>query len=238
MKNILRLTRDEYPNKKSYFPKNCGRDYLVKFAELNVGLFLCAVGLYFTVQANIGLAPWMALNVGFENLTGINYGLWNDIIGIVVLVVDILMKEKTGFGTLGDCFVIGLYITLFDKLGVMQTAGSLGTGIVIMLIGIAITGIGSYYICDSAFAMGPRDSLMIGLAKRIPKLTVGQVRILLEASVLVLGWLMGAKISVGTLIYVVGIGYAVDIAFYINKFDAKRVLNEDVIETVKNIQAV
>lgn len=238
MKNILRLTRDFYPNKKSYFPKNCGRDYIEKFVELNIGLFLCAVGLYFTVQANIGLAPWMALNVGFENLTGINYGLWNDIIGAVVLVIVVLLKEKIGFGTLGDCFVIGLYITLFDKINIMQQAESIGAGIIIMMIGIAITGIGSYYICDSGFAMGPRDSLMIGLAKRLKKLTVGQVRILLEATVLILGFLMGAKISIGTLIYVVGIGYAVDITFYFNKFDAKRVLNEDVIETVKNIQAV
>ena len=76
---------------KSYDPKTDAGDYIAKFTELNIALVICAVGMYMTVQSNIGLAPWMALSVGFQNITGINYGIWTNIIGVFVIAADIIM---------------------------------------------------------------------------------------------------------------------------------------------------
>ena len=227
-----------YPDKKSYSPKVSGHEYVTKFIELNIGLFICAIGMYMTVQANVGLAPWMALNVGLENLTGIGYGLWNDIIGIVLIFADFALGEKSGFGTFGDCLLIGSYVQIMDFFGLFPVFHSFWIGIVIMLLGILIQDVACFYIMDSAFGIGPRDSLMVALARRLPKLSVGQVRILIEASALLIGWIMGAKVGLGTVIYMIGVGTVLDLVFALYKFDARRTHNEGFIETIRNIAAL
>jgi len=220
---------------KSYDPKTDAGDYIAKFTELNIALVICAVGMYMTVQSNIGLAPWMALSVGFQNITGINYGIWTNIIGVFVIAADIIMKEKIGFGTVGDCLLIGTYVSILDYFRVLPVTDNIFFGIIVMLAGITIQDLGCYFILDSAFGAGPRDALMVAIARHVKKLSVGQVRIIMEGCVLVIGWLMGAKIGIGTVIYVIGVGLILDLIFFIFLFDARRACNENFFETVKNI---
>jgi Transcriptional regulator len=117
---------------KSYDPKTDAGDYIAKFTELNIALVICAVGMYMTVQSNIGLAPWMALSVGFQNITGINYGIWTNIIGVFVIAADIIMKEKIGFGTVGDCLLIGTYVSILDYFRVLPVTDNIFFGIIVM----------------------------------------------------------------------------------------------------------
>ncbi|MCI2061456.1 MAG: hypothetical protein LKJ83_01630 [Eubacteriaceae bacterium] len=223
---------------KCYIPKADAGDYISKFAELNIALVICAAGMYMTVQANIGLAPWLALSVGFQNLTGINYGIWNNIIGAAVIAADIILREKIGFGTVGDCLLIGTYISMLDYFRAFPPMENVFAGIIVMLAGIVIQDIGCYMILDSAFGAGPRDALMVALARRIKGLSAGHVRIIMEGCVLVLGWLMGADIGVGTVIYVVGFGFILDLVFRFFRFDVKRARNENFLETVDNLAAL
>jgi len=233
--NLEKNYVERFPARKSYSPKINGTEYIRKFIELNIGLFICSIGMYLTVQANCGLAPWIALAVGFQNITGINYGMWTNIIGIVIILADFLLKEKIGFATLGDALLIGSYVEIMNYFHILPVIDNTFIGILVMLLGIAIQDFGCFFYMDAGFGEGPRDALMVALARRMKKLTVGQVRILLEGTVLVAGFLLGAKIGAGTVIFMVGAGAILDLEFFLLKFDVKRVLNEDMIDTVRNI---
>jgi uncharacterized membrane protein YczE len=88
---------------------------------------------------------------------------------------------------------------------------------------------------DAAFGCGPRDALFVALCRLMPKLPVGAVRILLEGSALFIGWMLGAKVGLGTVIAVFGIGIFIEIVFRVMKFDVTKVHHENLIDTHKNL---
>jgi uncharacterized membrane protein YczE len=222
-------------DKRSYYPRVGYKDYVIDAIELIFGLFLFGAASYVTVQANVGLSPWVAFSVGFANLTGINYGIIHVIISIVIVVLDILLKEKIGWGTLGDALIIGSIMSIFDSMHLMPLITGYWEGIAAMLAAIFITAIGSYFYMDAAFGCGPRDALFVALCRLMPKLPVGAVRILLEGSALFIGWMLGAKVGLGTVIAVFGIGIFIEIVFRVMKFDVTKVHHENLIDTHKNL---
>ena len=100
---------------KSYYPKTRLTEYAVKISELVFGLFLFAAGAYLMVQANIGLSSWWALDIGIANLTGIDYGTVHNLVALIILLIDILVKEKIGWGMVADALLIGTFIVLFNQ---------------------------------------------------------------------------------------------------------------------------
>ena len=222
-------------DKRSYYPRVGYKDYVIDAIELIFGLFLFGAASYVTVQANVGLSPWVAFSVGFANLTGINYGIIHVIISIVIVVLDILLKEKIGWGTLGDALIIGSIMSIFDSMHLMPLITGYWEGIAAMLAAIFITAVGSYFYMDAAFGCGPRDALFVALCRLMPKLPVGAVRILLEGSALFIGWMLGAKVGLGTVIAVFGIGIFIEIVFRVMKFDVTKVHHETLIDTHKNL---
>ena len=221
--------------KKSYYPRVGYKDYAINFLELAFGLILFGIGTYLTVQGDIGLAPWVAFSVGFSNVTGINYGLIHVIISVAILVIDIFLKEKIGWGTVGDALAVGSIMSFFDYLAIIPKASSFGEGVIITLAGLLITAIATYFYMDAAFGCGPRDALFVAMCRILKRLPVGAVRVLLEGSAFLIGWLMGAKAGLGTIMYVFGIGIFIEIVFRITGFDVKRVHHEDIIDTHKNL---
>ena len=87
---------------KSYYPKTRLTEYAIKAAELVFGLFLFAAGAYLMVQANIGLSSWWALDIGIANITGYDYGTVHNAVALVILLIDILVKEKIGWGMVSE----------------------------------------------------------------------------------------------------------------------------------------
>lgn len=80
---------------------------------------------------------------------------------------------------------------------------------------------------------GPRDALMVALGKRFSKAPIGLVRGLLEGSVLLIGWLLGAKVGLGTVIAVFGIGIIIEYTFKLFRFDVKGVQHENLLDTIR-----
>ena len=221
--------------KQSYHPRIGYKDYVINFIELAFGLILFGVGTYLTVQADVGLAPWVAFSVGFANVTGINYGLLHVLISVIILVIDILLKEKIGWGTVGDALLIGSIMSFLDYLNIIDKATGFWPGMAMLMVGLLITAIGSFFYMDAAFGCGPRDALFVALCRILRKVPVGGVRILLEGSAFLVGWLMGAKAGIGTIIYVFGIGILIELVFRVVKFDPTRVHHESLIDTHMNL---
>jgi uncharacterized membrane protein YczE len=169
-----------------------------RLARLIFGLVLFGLGIAIMVMADLGLSPWEVLHQGIAEQTGVPIGTVGIITGLFVLLLWIPLRERIGLGTVLNVILIGLVIdaTLF----VFDYGGEpLWIRTTMMLIGVLLIGIGSGFYIGAGLGPGPRDGLMTGLARR--GYPIGRVRVVLEITVLVLGWLLGGTVGVGTVVF-------------------------------------
>lgn len=206
-----------------------------RFFQLSMGLILYAVGIVFTINANMGLAPWDAFHMGLTYMSHISFGMISILVGLLVMVFTYQLNESIGIGTLSNIFVIGLLIDLIFYLDLIPLANSMITGIPMLLIGMELIALGSYFYIGSSFGTGPRDGLMVALT-RVTSKPVGLIRGLIELTVLAAGYLLGAKIGIGTLIVGLGIGPIVQLTFKVLKFDVSTITHDAFLQKRKPIK--
>lgn len=212
--------------------------YIGRITTLLLGLFLFSLGSFLTIQANIGLAPWEAFSMGGAYLTHLSYGDIVVITGLLIIIVDIALKETVGLGSILNAILIGKFVDLIQATNLIPQMTSLVPGLLMLLLGQVIICIGSYFYIGSALGCGPRDALMVALGKRLPNIPIGAIRGLLEGTVLMIGWLLGAKVGIGTAIYVLGIGFILQFTFKLLRFDVKNVEHESIADTVTVLKAL
>jgi uncharacterized membrane protein YczE len=175
----------------------------LRFTQLFVGLILYGVSSSLLVIGGHGLVPWDVLHQGLERQTGIAIGTWSILVGVVVLLFWIPLRERPGIGTLANAILIGAVIDLVlwlvpDAHGTVLRWGC-------CLVGVLVNGIATGMYIGAGLGPGPRDGLMTGLARR-SKHSIRLVRTGLELTVLVLGWLLGGTVGIGTVVYLLAIG--------------------------------
>lgn len=212
------------------------KGYSVRLVRLIFGLFLFALGSFLTIQANIGLASWEAFSMGIANITGQTYGNILIISGVVILGVDVLLKEKVGFGTILNTILIGVFVDMIQAFEIIPQMHGFLSGVVMLLLGQVSICIGSFFYIGASMGCGPRDALMVALGKRLPNVPIGIVRGCIEGAVLLIGWLLGAKVGIGTVISVFGISFILETTFKLLHFNVTNVEHESVVETVKAIK--
>ena len=208
-------------------------NYGKRFLRLLFGLFFYAMGVYLCVQANVGLAPWDAFSMGIAKATGISFGDIVVLSGIAIIAIDFLLREKIGFGTILNAVLIGKFYDLIAWLDILPRQETLLSGIALMLLGQLVIAIASYLYIGAGMGCGPRDTLMVALGKRFSKAPIGLIRGLLEGSLLLIGWLLGAKVGIGTIIAVFGIGVIIEYTFKLLRFDVKGIQHENFIDTIR-----
>ena len=174
-----------------------------RFAQLLLGLFLYGIGISLMVRASLGIAPWDVLTQGLSEQTGWSFGALTNLIGLIVLLLWIPIRQKPGLGTVLNVLLIGpsaqFGLWLFPEFqGLWQQVPAFAGGLLALALA---TGM---YI-GANFGPGPRDGLMTGLHHRTGW-PIGLVRTLIEASVLLAGWTMGGDAGWGTLIFALFIG--------------------------------
>ena len=207
--------------------------YVKRFVRLLAGLFLFALGTCFIVQADIGLAPWDAFSMGLSLATGLSFGDIVIVTGILILIVDYAMHEQLGFGTILNALFIGKFIDLIQWGRPVPKMEHYASGIVMLLAGEIILCLATFLYVGTGLGCGPRDALMVALGKRFPKRPIGLIRGIIEGSVLLAGWLLGAKIGIGTVIAVFGIGFILQYTFKLLRFDVTAVHHESLLDTLK-----
>lgn len=198
------------------------------------GLFLFSFGVYMTICANIGLAPWDALSTGISLHTPLSYGKAHTIVSVLILVTDVLMHEKIGCGTILDAALVGNFADLFLWLGILPPSTSLPGGIFFFIVGLFVMAFGQYFYMSSGQGCGPRDSFLVGLGKRLPKVPIGAVNTMILCVVLVVSWILGGPIGIGTVLATFGIGVALQIVCLILHFEPRAVVHKDVLETARD----
>lgn len=183
--------------------------------SLLAGLFLFALGIVLLLESELGLSPWDVLNQGVSELTGITFGTANVVIALVVLVVAWALGARIGPGTVANSVLIGLMVDVLLGLEAVDGLSDqpLGVRIAMMVAGILVIGAGSGFYIGAGLGAGPRDSLMLVLARRT-SVRIGVVRGVLEALATVAGFALGGTVGIGTLAFVVGVGPAIELAFW------------------------
>ena len=200
-----------------------------------VSLFINGFGVYLTIQAGIGAGPWDVLNLGLAKTTGILYGTASVLVSYAILGIDIVLKEPIGIAMFIDAFVVGKSVDLFNRLEVVPKCDSALTGIPVMLIGLVIMAYTQYTYMSAALGCGPRDTLLVALAKRLKKIPIGAVSIALLSLSTLIGWLLGGPVGIGTLICAFATGPIMQMAFTSVGFDATHVHHQHLGESVKVI---
>lgn len=173
-----------------------------RLAQLVGGLVLYGVSDSMLLLAGLGVDPWDVLQQGLSRRLGLGVGTWSVIVGAVVLLLWVPLRQRPGVGTLANVAVIGSTVDL--AMWAVPAPHGLVLRSATMLAGIALNGIATGAYIGAGLGPGPRDGLMTGLAARGHSIRV--VRAAIELTVLASGWLLGGTVGIGTLAYAVAIG--------------------------------
>ncbi|KPU43264.1 hypothetical protein OXPF_32780 [Oxobacter pfennigii] len=208
------------------------RQFYNRLLRLIWGLFLYAVGIVVTLNAHIGYAPWEVFHVGFAKTAGISIGTASIIAGAVIGIIALLLGEKLGLGTILNMLLIGVFLDLILGFHIIPMASSFAFGIIMLIIGLFVIALASYFYIGSAFGAGPRDSLMVALTRKT-RLPIGVCRGMIELLAVFAGWRLGGMFGIGTIISALTIGFCVQITFRLLKFDTTEIQHETLGVTYK-----
>jgi uncharacterized membrane protein YczE len=171
------------------------------------GLALFGLGISMFVTARLGLAPWDVFHQGVSRHTGISLGWVIEIVGFILLLLWIPLRQRPGLGTILNALEIGLVVNLIGDH--LPSTDRLIPRLAYVVGAVLVIAIGSGLYIGAGLGTGPRDGIMVGLAGR--GYSVRVTRTVLEAVVLAAGIALGGRVGIGTVAFVVGIGPLVHI---------------------------
>lgn len=209
------------------------RTILLEWLQIAAGLLVFSLGVHLTIHANIGLAPWDCLGMGIALRTPLNYGLSMTCVSVAILLIDLMLRERIGYGTIIDALLTGNFVQMYNDLDPLPENHSLWLGVAFMLAGFVFMALGMWIYMRAGQGCGPRDSLLVGLGRRLPRLPIGLVEILLWAAVTLVGWLLGGPVGVGTLISTFGAGAVMQLVYSALRFDPREVRHRGALEVTR-----
>lgn len=203
--------------------------------RLILGLFLFAIGVVMTLNANLGVAPWDVLHTGIAQVSNITIGRANILMGIVVVVVDIILGQPIGWGSLLNMVLVGTFIDILMINSIIPIANSLISGLIMLFIGMIINGYAAFVYLSAELGAGPRDGLMIVLTKKTNK-SVRLVKGFIEILVVIVGFILGGKVGIGTVLLATFGGFFFQVAFKTVNFNVKDVNHRYIQDDIKYIK--
>lgn len=178
------------------------------------GLFLFALGVVLTVRSGLGLGPWDVLHQGISRHTPLTFGQASQVVGVAVIGIGLLLRVRPGLGAVLNMLLIGFFVDRILAVHAIPAAAPYGPAarLVMDASGVLLVGLGSGLYIRASLGAGPRDGLMLGL-HRVTGVRVALARAALELTVVVVGFLLGGTVGVGTLVFALGVGPAVECGF-------------------------
>lgn len=212
-----------YQRYKMFIPIH-RKTFLRDVAVIQAGFALFGFSIAIMIRSNLGTSPWAVFEVALSKITSLTPGTMSVIVGFVVLLGALAMKEKIGWGTIANILFIGPWEDLFlwmipsvNNNPVMQYA--------FLLVGVLSMGMASAIYIGVDAGAGPRDSLMLAV-QRTTGLSIRVARAIIELVVVLAGWLLGGPLGVGTLIFAILIGPAIQWGFKLFKVQPHKNLVE------------
>jgi len=187
-----------------------------RYIQAVTGITMIGIGVAFNYMANLGLGPWGVLHDGISKTINITYGQAGIMTSLISLLLWIPLKQKPGIATIFDAFWIGL--TADFVINIIPDAPSLVIQIIYLITGITLIGLGTAIYVGGDLGAGPRDGIMVGLEKL--GLKIGTARTLLEFVAFSIGFLLGGKIGIASIIIVLSIGRVLQV--FMPYFDLRK----------------
>ena len=183
------------------------------------GLTLFGLGEALLIVSNLGVTPWTVFAEGVSKKFDISIGLATFIVSISILILWIPLKQKIGIGTISNAIIIAFTIDLFVYL-LPSNANTLFS-IAEMIVGILLVGIGSGIYLITNLGPGTRDGLMKGISENFKK-PIYLIRLSIEIIVVILGWILGGTVGLGTLMFAILIGPIISVSLVAIKSTDKK----------------
>jgi len=190
---------------------NGWRRFLRDFAVIQFGFMLLALSIDMMLQAGLGTAPWVVLEKAISNHLPISLGRATISVSILLTLLDLLLGQPLGWGSLANMLCIGLWVDWLAPF-VPAVPAKIWFQVPYLLLGILLAGFATAIYVGVNAGAGPRDSLMLAVARRA-NISVHLARTLIEVGVVLLGWRLGGPVGLGTLIFAITIGPAIQLAF-------------------------
>jgi uncharacterized membrane protein YczE len=184
-------------------PRLRGRRLPRRLTQLYVGLVLYGVSMALLVRSTLGVMPWDVLHQGLARHLGWSLGTVTVVVGALVLLAWIPLRQRPGIGTVSNVVVIGLAVDA--TLAVLPAPSILAVRVAFVVLGVLLNAVATAAYIGVHLGPGPRDGLMTGLVRR----TGGSVRLVrtsLEVAVVATGWLLGGTLGLGTVVYALAVG--------------------------------
>ncbi len=178
-------------------------------APLVGGLTLFGLGEGLLVASHWGATPWTVFAQGLAKHMGVSIGWSTLVISSVVMLAWWPLRERPGFGTLANLFIIAFALDF--TAAHVATPSSDWQRVVLILSGVAAIGIGSALYLTTGLGPGPRDGVMTSLHRRL-RLSVVYVRLSIEVCVLAIGWMLGGVVGIGTAFFAATIGFSIGLS--------------------------
>lgn len=217
--------------------KNIWLNLLLKMPSLFFGFFLFAVAILLALYSKLGMSPWDVFHMGIVNHSILSLGQTSQIVGFGVIMLSVFLGVIPGIGSIFNMIFIGIFIDLINNTGILKTPGSMLGKILMLISAILIMGVATYFYLRVELGAGPRDGLMEGLVIKLNK-PVWLIRGSIEITVLIIGFLLGGPVGIGTLLLAVAIGPSVEFAFKIGKYDSKKAQHMNLIDLYRNIKGI
>lgn len=191
------------------------KTFPLDFLRIQIGFLLYGLAITLMIRGKLGTSAWAVLEVALANKLHITVGTMTVIMGFVVLISAVLMREQMGWGTLGNILSIGPWVDLCMSV-VPEVNNNLLLQIVMLLTAIIIMGLASAIYIGVDAGAGPRDSLMLAIHRKTG-VSIRVARAIIEVTVVTIGWLLGGPAGIGTLVHAVLIGPSVQWGFKLFK---------------------
>lgn len=188
------------------------KNKLIVAIKLVFGLFVFALGVVFTMNAGIGVAPWDVFHQGISKVTGITVGRANIYMGMIIIILDIVLGQAIGWATVCNMILIGTFMDILMLNNLVPIFQGFLPRLIMLILGMIIEGYGCYLYISAGLGAGPRDGLMVVLTNKTGK-PVGIIKSIIEICAVTVGFILGGNLGIGTLIMAIFTGQIWEIIF-------------------------
>jgi uncharacterized membrane protein YczE len=184
-----------------------------RFIALIAALLLYGWGELLTVRASVGLGPWDVLHRALANHTGWSFGVAVVAVSFTVLVLAAVLGERPGIATVLNALIVGASFDVYDRINLAPHLHGGASGVVLDVAGIAVIGLASALYIGASYGAGPRDSLMLAIVRRGPRIAVASWAT--QVGALSLGFAFGGPVGIGTVLFALGLGPCIEAAYWL-----------------------
>ena len=172
---------------------------------VTLAFMIIGVAIDISVKAGLGVSSWTVFHLGIAKHTGFTQGQVSQFVGLAIVGLSYFLGIKPALGTVMNMVLIGIFVDLSASLGLIPQAPNLYAAVFYIAVSVFLTGFGGAMYMSAGLGAGPRDSLMLALTKLF-NWPIGHIRTTMEVTVVLLGWILGGPVGLGTIVFSISVG--------------------------------